>query len=176
MIKKSLICCVLICFTLMGHSLSAWAQGASVKAKQWPAGYFFKYKKISLKEKEQILAKIDATLKKLNQEGYGLIVKGTVIDPLRPDQKIYQTLTVLDDSGLIIMVHQVPNIYYNYYGPPGNMNKHIFLVAKNVKLKQNESYIRYGFVVEGDYLAFSQKYLKAIMKWGENVAGGEYLE
>lgn len=176
MIKKAIVCLALIGSAIIGHPFSALAEGASVKAKQWPAGYFYRYKKISLKEKEQILAKIDATLKKLNQEGQGLIVKGAVIDLLRPDQRIYQTLTVLDDSGLIIMVHHVPNIYYNYYGPPGNMNKNIFLVARNLKLNQTESYIRYGFVVEGDYLAFSQKYLNAIMKQGEKVAGGEYLE
>lgn len=176
MIKKPAACITIIFSFIIGNPLSVLGEGASVKAKQWPAGYFYRYKKISLKEKEQILAKIDATLKKLNQEGNGLIVKGAVIDPLGPDKKIYQTLTVLDDSGLIIMVHHVPNIYYNYYGPPANINKNIFLVARNVKLNKTESYIRYGFVVEGDYLAFAQKYLTAIMKQGEKVAGGDYLE
>ena len=36
-----------------------------------------------------------------------------------------------------------------------------------------ESYIRYSFVVEGDYLAYAHKFVTAILENLENAAAGE---
>jgi hypothetical protein len=164
MFRKSLLGLSVLFLWLGGPSWTALAQDAAVSAKQWPVGYFHQYRKVSLPEKEKILAKIDAALKKLNAEKGNLVVKGSVIDPLRPDLQTYKTLSVLDESGLILVVRNVPNIYYGYPGPPAGLNKNIYLVAKNARLNKTESYIKYWFVVEAEFLAFVDKYMRAIMK------------
>jgi len=148
------------------------AQAPAVSAKQFPTSYFYQYRQAPLKDKEQVLARIDATLKKLNREKQGLIAKGAVIDKLGPHRKIYDRLTILDESGLIIIARRVPNIYYRYAGP-APINPNIYLVLKNARVNFRESYIRYGFVVEGDYLAYAHKFVSAILENLENAAAGE---
>lgn len=148
------------------------AQRPAVSAKQFPTGYFYQYRQAPLKDKEQVLARIDATLKKLNREKLGLIAKGAVIDKLGPHRKIYDRLTILDESGLIIIARRVPNIYYRYAGP-APINPNIYLVLKNARVNFRESYIRYGFVVEGDYLAYAHKFVSAILENLEGAGAGE---
>ncbi len=143
----------------------------SVKAKQFPTSYFYKYQKIPISEKEKVLAKVDATLKKLNREGYGLIAKGAVLGKLSPEVKTYDKLTILDESGLIIIAHQVPNLYYQYAGR-GGINPNTYLIIKGARVNFPESYIRYGYVVEGDYVAYADKFVKAILV-GLERAGNE---
>jgi hypothetical protein len=147
---------------LFSGNTSTWAAEASMNAKQFPTGYFYKYQKIPIPEKEKVLAKIDATLKKLNQEGYGLIAKGAVIGKLGPETKIYEKLTILDESGLIIMVHQVPNLYYQYPGQAG-INPNLYLILKQARVNFPESYIRYAYVVEGDFVGYADKFVHAIL-------------
>lgn len=167
MSRKQILPLALMLLTLLGQAVLAPAQEASVQAKQFPPGYFYKYRQAPVPEKEQVLAKIDATLKKLNQEGYGLIAKGAVIDPRDTTRKIYDRLAILDESGLIIIARHVPNLYY-LYPDPAAVNPNIYLIIKNVKVNIPDSYIRYGFVVEGDYVAYVHKFVTAIM---ENLEG-----
>jgi len=145
------------------------AQEATLKAKHFPTSYFYQYDKIPLGEKAKVLAKIDATLKKLHREGYGLVAKGAVIEKPSPEIRTYQKLTILDESGLIIVAHQVPNLYYQYRGRAG-LNPNIYLVIKNARVNFPESYIRYGYVVEGDYAAYAHKFVTAILEGLERAA------
>ena len=168
-LKRTLIFTILVMIAGVGP---ARAQAPAVSAKQFPTGYFYQYHRAPLKEKEQILGRIDATLKKLNREKLGLIAKGAVIDKLGPDQKTYERLTVLDESGLIIIARKVPNLYYHYAGP-APLNPNIYLVIKNAKVNFPESYIRYGFVVEGDYVAYAHKFVTAILENLEAAAARE---
>lgn len=156
----SLVLLVLVVFSGTNPSR---AEEASMPAKQFPASYFYQYQKIPLAEKAKILAKIDATLEKLNREGSGLIAKGAVIGKLSPETQIYDKLTILDESGLIIIVHRVPNLYYQYPGHAG-INPNIYLIIKRVRVNFPESYIRYGYVVEGDYVAYANKFVHAILE------------
>ena len=143
--------------------MPAWAQDTSVKAKQFPTGHFYQYHKIPITEKEKVLAKIDATLKKLSGEGYGLIAKGAVIEKPDPAVKIYPKLTILDESGLLIIARQVPNLYYGYPGKTG-LNPNIYIIVKNPRVNVPESFIRYSYVVEGDFLAYAHKFVNAILE------------
>jgi hypothetical protein len=149
--------------SLVAELTSARAEEASMNAKQFPTGYFYKYQKIAIPEKKKILAKIEATLNKLNQEGYGLIAKGAVIGKLSPETKIYEKLTILDESGLIIIVHQVPNLYYQYPGRAG-INPNVYLIIKRARVNFPESYIRYGYVVEGEFVGYADKFVHAILE------------
>ncbi len=160
---KALSCLLVLIAVLTSGSLPAPAQEASVKAKQFPTSYFYQFYKAPIPEKEKVLARIDATLQKLNKEGYGLIAKGAVIDKLNPDVKTYAQLTILDESGLVIIARQVPNLYYQYRGP-APINPNIYLVLKQARVNFPESYIRYGFVVEGDYAAYANKFVSAILE------------
>jgi hypothetical protein len=118
-------------------------------------------------EKDKVLAQLDATLQKLNREGLGLIAKGAVIGRLGTEQPVYDRLTILDESGLIITARRVPNLYFGYRGP-GPINPNLYIVIKQARVNVPESYIRYGFVVEGDFVAYAGKFVAAIL---ENLEG-----
>jgi hypothetical protein len=162
---------VLLIVALLSGVSPSRAEKASMSAKQFPTSYFYRYQKTPLAEKEKILAKIDATLKKLNREGYGLIAKGAVLGKLDPQTKTYEKLTILDESGLIIIAHRVPNLYYQYPGR-AEINPNIYLIIKRARVNFPESYIRYGYVVEGDFGAYAHKFVKAIFEGLEHADPG----
>ncbi len=153
------------------------AAGEAVSAKQFPTSYFFRYHKAPMAEKNRGLAQLDAALQKLNREGLGLIAKGAVIDKLNTSQPVYDKLTILDESGLIIVARRVPNLYYGYLGP-GPLNPNLFIVIKRTRVDVPESHIRYGFVVTGDFVAYADKFVTAIMEnlGGAGARGKEPLE
>jgi len=161
-------------FVLTSAAAPAPAADTAVSAKQFPPGYFFRYSKMSLKEKEKMLDNLATALQKLNLDGLGLIAKGAIIGPVRSDRKTYDRLTILDDSGLIVIAHRVPNLYYRYQGPqPPNPNT--YMVVKNLKVNERESYRRSGLVVDGDFLAYAAKFVTAIMEGWERAATWEDL-
>jgi hypothetical protein len=159
----------LLVLSLISGVIPGWAQETAVKTKQFPTSYFYQYHKIPLQEKEKVLAKIDATLKKLNRDGYDLIAKGAVIEKPDPGIQIYPQLTILDESGLVIIARQVPNLYYQYRGKAG-INPNIYIIIKNARVNVPESYIRYSYVVEGDFLAYAHKFVSAILEGLERPA------
>jgi hypothetical protein len=166
---KTILALFILVLCLSSGVIPGWAQDTSVQAKQFPPSYFYQYHKISIQEKEQILAKIDATLKKLTRDGNGLIAKGAVIEKPDPAIMTYPKLTILDESGLVIIVRQVPNLYYQYRGKAG-INPNIYIIIKNARVNIPESYIRYSYVVEGDFVAYVNKFVSAIMEGLERPA------
>ncbi len=168
---NGLIAAFLLLALLAGPGYSETAPKPSVRAKQFPTSYFYQYHQAPLKEKAQVLDRLDATLQKLNREKLGLIAKGAVIGRLGPEPRVYDRLTILDESGLLIVVRRVPNLYYRYTGP-APINPNLYLVVKNARVNFQESYIRYGFVVEGDYVAYAHKFVTAIQENLEAAAAG----
>ena len=166
---KIIISQALLILSLIIGVIPAAAQETSVKAKQFPTGYFSQYHKIPIPEKEKVLAKIDATLKQLSQDGNGLIAKGAVIEKPDPAVMTYPQLTILDESGLVIIARRVPNLYYQYRGK-GALNPNIYIIIKNARVNMPESYIRYSYVVEGDFMAYVKKYVSAVMEGLERPA------
>ena len=149
--------------------IPGWGQETAVKAKQFPTSYFYQYQKIPLQEKAAVLEKIDATLKKITRDGDGLIAKGAVIEKPDPGIQIYPQLTILDESGLVIIARQVPNLFYQYRGKAG-INPNIYIIIKNARVNVPESYIRYSYVVEGDFVAYAHKFVSAILEGLERPA------
>lgn len=152
------------CGLVLGSGTAAAQGSASVKAKSWPVGYFFKHQKATLKERERIFQDIEAKLKQINDNKEALVVKGTIIGPVRTDIPQYPQVTIFDESGLKVMVRRFPNIYYGFAGPPGAINKNVYLVAHHLKLNRIESNMTYSFVVEGDFLAFAHNYMTEMLK------------
>jgi hypothetical protein len=169
MLMKIIATLALLILSLIAGLSPAGAEETSVKAKQFPTSYFYQYQKISLQEKEKVLAKIDAALKKLAQDGCGLIAKGAVIEKPDPAIQTYPTRTILDESGLVIIARQVPNLYYQYRGQAG-INPNIYIIIKNARVNVPESYIRYSYVVEGDFVAYAHKFVSAILEGLERPA------
>ncbi len=160
---------------LLTGALTWGADQPSLTARHWPPGYFYRYSKLPVAEKEKLLARIDAALHRLKEEGGGLMAKGAVIEKPATTVKTYPKLTVLDESGLIIQARNVPNLYYRYRGP-GPLNPNIFIVIKDARVNRTESFIRQGFVVEGDFQAYADKFVKAIMFGVENAQRDEGRE
>src|SRR5665648_319403 len=159
---KTITSQALLVLSLISGVIPGWAQETAVKAKQFPTGYFSQYHKISIQEKAKVLAKIDATLKKLTQGGFDLIAKGAVIEKPDPGVMTYPQLTILDESGLVIIARQVPNLYYQYRGKAG-INPNIYIIIKNARVNMPESYIRYSYVVEGEFVAYVNKFVSAVL-------------
>ena len=168
-VKNCLTLAIFVVTALFSFHPAAAAQ--AVNAKQFPTGYFYQYDKASIEQKKRTLAQLDATLQRLNQEGLGLVAKGAVIDKLDNRQPVYDKLTLLDESGLIITARRVPNLYCGYQGP-GPINPNIYIVIKKVRVDIPESLIRHGFVVEGDFVAYADKFVAAIMENLEGAARG----
>ena len=169
---KIILTLAIFALTTAFASGPAAAAGASISAKHFPSGYFYRYDEAPVAEKEKVLAQLDATLQQLNQEGLGLIAKGAVINKLGTDQPVYDSLDILDESGLIISARRVPNLYYGYQGPRP-INPNIYIVIKKARVDVPESVIRHGFVVEGDFVAYADKFVTAIL---ENLEGGTVRE
>jgi hypothetical protein len=167
MTTKLTLAIVMLLLATGAASGPAAAAAAAVSAKQFPTGYFYQYDKVPIEQKKQTLAQLDATLERLNREGLGLIAKGAVIDTLDNRRPLYDKLTILDESGLIITARRVPNLYCGYQGP-GPINPNIYIVIKKVRVDIPESLIRRGFVVAGDFVAYADKFVAAIM---ENLEG-----
>ena len=88
---------------------------------------------------------------------------------LTPAIQTYPKLTILDESGLVIIARQVPNLYYQYRGKAG-INPNIYIIIKNARVNVPESYIRYSYVVEGDFVAYAHKFVSAILEGLERPA------
>jgi hypothetical protein len=166
---RIILCLALLVSGLISGVTPMRAEEASVRAKHFPTSYFYRYAKVPIQEKGKVLAKIDATLKKLNRDGFGLIAKGAVIEKPNRAIKTYEKLTILDESGLVIIARRVPNLYYQYPGK-ASLNPNAYLIIKNVRVNIPESYIRYSYVVEGDFVAYAHKFVSAILEGLERAA------
>ncbi len=153
----------IVAILLLFPGQAARAQETSVRAKQFPPGYFYPQLKAPVAEKQQVLEKLAATLTRLNRDGYDLVAKGAVLDRQDTTRKIYGRLAILDESGLIIVARNVPNLYYLYPNPAA-INPNIYLIIKNPRVNVEDSFIRYSIVVEGDYVAYVHKFVAAIME------------
>ena len=56
----------------------------------------------------------------------------------------------------------MPNLYVQYRGKAG-INPNIYIIIKNARVNIPESYIRYSYVVEGEFVAYADKYVSAIL-------------
>ena len=66
----------------------------------------------------------------------------------------------------------MPNLYCGYQGP-GPINPNIYIVIKKARVDIPESFIRHGFVVEGEFMAYADKFVTAIMENLEGAAARE---
>ncbi len=127
----------------------------------WPPGFFLHFGKLKQAQKEIMMLEVEKKVAFLRQAGKGLLVKGELMDKLRTDICELNPATILDQSGLVVMVRNFPNIYFNFNGPDSLLNRNTFIVVKNPKVDRMESILRQSLVMTGDFFAFSQAYFKS---------------
>jgi hypothetical protein len=154
---------MLIFFFLLFVALPAPALVAepSVESYFWPPGFFLHFGKLKQAQKEAMIIEVDKKVAFLRQAGKGLLVRGELMDKLQTDIPEFNPATILDQSGLIVMVRSFPNIFFNFNGPDSLLNRNTFIVVKNPRVDRIESILRQSLVVTGDFFAFSQAYFSS---------------
>lgn len=157
---------ILLCLCLFLASVPAPASGAdpSVESYYWPPGFFLRFGKLPQAQKEIMMSEVENKVASLRQAGKGLLVKGALTDKVRPDISEFNPAIILDQSGLVVMVRNFPNIYFGFSGPETLLNRNTFIVVKNPKVDRVESILRQALVVTGDFFAFSQTYIKSTVE------------
>jgi len=142
---------------------------ATLSCKSWPPGYFLRDFSPSPARRQTLLIHIARELEGLNARGECLVVKGTMLEPPDIRRPLYDKITVLDDSGLKVIVRRVPNLYYRWPGPPERLNRNVYLVARRLKVREVESRLSDSFIIEGEFVAYAGRYLEAL---GESLRRG----
>ena len=157
---------ILVFFFLLFVVLPAPALAAepSVESYFWPPGFFLHFGKLKQAQKETMILEVDKKVAFLRQAGKGLLVRGELMDKLRTDIPEFNPATILDQSGLVVMVRSFPNIFFNFNGPDSLLNRNTFIVVKNPRVDRIESILRQSLVVTGDFFAFSQAYFNSTVE------------
>jgi hypothetical protein len=136
----------------------------AVESYFWPPGFFLNFNNLKQAQKRIMISEVEKKLAFLRQTGKGLLVRGDLMDKVRTDVREFNPAAILDQSGLIIMVRNFPNIYFNFNGPNSLLNRNTFIVVKNPKVDEAESILRQSLVLTGDFFAFSQTYFKSTVE------------
>lgn len=158
---------VALCLFLLtwgGGGPGAAQESATLSCKSFPPGYFVRELSLTPAKRQALLGRIARELAALNARGECLIVKGTMLEPPDTRRQVYDKITMLDDSGLKVVVRKVPNLYYGYSGPPERINRNVYLVARRPELKELESRLSESFIIEGEFVAYAGKYLEALRR------------
>lgn len=155
-------CRIWLMVIFLASALVAAAVAEEVQGYSWPPGFFYRLGRLKVSAFNQALDELDSRLAGLRQQQAGLLVKGEITGPLTTGARIYAEVQILDQSGLLILARNVPNLYYGFAGPSGRLNRNTFFVLKNPHLDRIESQLRRQFVIRGEFLAFVRKYLEAL--------------
>jgi hypothetical protein len=155
---------IILAFFMIFVPAPALVAEPSVESYFWPPGFFLHFGKLKQAQKEIMLSEAEKKVAYLRQTGKGLLVRGDLMDKVRTDISEFNPATILDQSGLIVLVGNFPNIYFNFNGPDSLISRNTFIVVKNPRVDRMESIIRQSLVMTGDFFAFSQAYFKATVE------------
>jgi len=154
----------LLMVLLLSWSTSAPAAPASlaVETYHWPPGVFLSFGRLKQAQKDRLLAEIEAKLARLRQEGKSLLVRGELMMRMQPEVAEFNPATILDQSGMVVIVNNFPNIYYKFAAPESLLRRNTAFVLKNPQVDRAESTLRQAVVLRGEFLGFSQSYIQAM--------------
>lgn len=155
---------ILVFSLVIFFSAPALAAEPAVESYFWPPGFFLNFGKLKQAQKEIMLSEVEKKLSLLRQTGKGLMVRGDLMEKVKTDTPEFNPATILDQSGLVVMVRNFPNIYFNFNGPESLISRNTFIVVKNPRADRVESIIRQSLILTGDFFAFSQVYFKATVE------------
>lgn len=128
----------------------------------WAAGTFLNFRNLKQAQKERLLAEMETKLADCRQSGSNLFIRGELLTKIDPAMPAFNPATILDQSGLIAVVPNFPNIYYQLPTPETLLRRHTAFILKNPQLDRAESILRQAVVLRGEFYGFSQEYLKAV--------------
>lgn len=155
---------ILVFSLVIFFSAPALAAEPAVESYFWPPGFFLNFGKLKQAQKEIMLSEVEKKLSLLRQTGKGLMVRGDLMEKVKTDTPEFNPATILDQSGLVVMVRNFPNIYFKFNGPESLISRNTFIVVKNPRADRVESIIRQSLILTGDFFAFSQVYFKATVE------------
>lgn len=165
--QRFLLCLVLlIAVWVFGLPPAAAAPAAETQVESyfWPPGLFLNFSRLKQAQKDHMIAEVEKKLAFLRQTGKGLLVRGDLMEKVRPEVSELNPAAILDQSGMIVLVRNFPNIYFNFSGPPALLNRSTFVVIKNPKVDGPESILRQSLVITGDFYAFTQAYIRTTVE------------
>lgn len=165
----SVLLCCLIC--LGSQSAPAAPSGLAVEAYHWPPGAFLFYGNMKQVQKERLLSEIETKLAGLRQGGKSLLVRGELMTKVQPEVAEFNPAMVLDQSGMVVIVNNFPNIYYKSAAPESLLRRNTAFILKNPKVDRVESTLRQAVVLRGEFVGFSQSYIQATTEsWEKTLA------
>ncbi|MGQ9921399.1 MAG: hypothetical protein ACUVRZ_08725 [Desulfobacca sp.] len=159
-----LVAAMLLLMLLLPWRASTFAAPSSlaVDTYHWPPGVFLSFHRLQQAQKDRLLSEIETKLAGMRQAGKSLLVKGELLMKVQPEVAEYNPATILDQSGLVVIVHHFPNIYYKFQVPAEHFRRHAAFVMKNPQVDRAESTLRQAVVLRGEFFGFSQTYINAI--------------
>jgi|GEM_PF-649042 len=138
------------------------AAGVEIDSFHWPAGTFLNFSSLKQAHKDQLLAAVETKVAGFREAGRSMLIKGELLSKIEPETAELNPALVLDQSGLLVMVSNFPNIYYRFTKPEVRLRRPTVFVLKNPKVDRAESILRQAVVVRGEFYGFSEAYLKAL--------------
>lgn len=148
---------VLLCGTPAAADFST----VAVDSFHWPPGAFLSFRTLKQTQKERLLNEVEARLDGFRQAGKSLFIKGELMTKASPEVPEFNPATVLDQSGMVVIVKSFPNIYYRMNAPETTVRRTTAFVLKNPRVDRVESILRQAVVLRGDFLGFSQAFIQS---------------
>ncbi len=157
----------LACILLLGASPVLAAPRAApdavvVNSYYWTAGTFLNFRNLKQAQKERLLSEMETKLADCRRSGSNLFIRGELMTKIDPATPAFNPATILDQSGLIAIVYNFPNIYYQLTTPETLLRRNTAFVLKDPQLDRAESILRQAVVLRGEFYGFSEEYLKAV--------------
>lgn len=133
----------------------------SVDSFYWQPGVFLSFGKLKQAQKERLLYEVETKLAGFRQQRKSLLIRGELMMKVTPEVEEFQPATVLDQSGMVVIVSNFPNIYYKIGAPEPLLRRTTAFVLQNPQVDRVESILRQAVVLRGEFFGFSQAYLKA---------------
>lgn len=128
------------------------AAGVEIDSFHWPAGTFLNFSSLKQAHKDQLLAAVETKVAGFREAGRSMLIKGELLSKIEPETAELNPALVLDQSGLLVMVSNFPNIYYRFTKPEVRLRRPTVFVLKNPKVDRAESILRQAVVVRGGVL------------------------
>ncbi len=161
--QRLLLTPMLLTFMVLSWSASLAAPPTTmaVETYHWPPGVFLSFGRLKQAQKERLLSEVETKLAGLRQGGKNLLVRGELTGNVQPDMAEFNPATILDQSGMVVIVNNFPNIYYKFEVPESLLRRNTAFVLKNPQVDRVESTLRQAVVLRGEFFGFSQAYIKA---------------
>jgi hypothetical protein len=144
------------------QAAAAAPSGAVVDSFHWPAGTFLNFAALKQAQKDRLLSEVENKVNAFREAGRSMLIKGELLTKVETETAELNPAMVLDQSGMIVIVSNFPNIYYKFTLPEVRLRRSTVFVLQNPRLDRAESILRQAVVLRGEFYGFSEAYLKGV--------------